>query len=232
MRRALLEPPSRPTLISVSPNRARGEAKMMSHEPTSPKPAPMAAPPTPTMTGTVQCGMACWQSRHSLPESRTPCTVLSRPGPDASRWARRSFRSTPAQNALLPSADRTTAPMVRSSLSSSKVERSSAIIFLLTALTGGRSSRTCATPSSLPIFRVSITEEHIGHLPSVKRLPHDPAMTRIPYLRREELGPEGQQLWDDIVSSRGSSILAADGGLAGPFNAFVTAPGAGQRLSS
>ncbi len=57
-------------------------------------------------------------------------------------------------------------------------------------------------------------------------------MTRIPYLRREELGPEGQQLWDDIVSSRGSSILAADGGLAGPFNAFVTAPGAGQRLSS
>src|ERR1700753_3879705 len=57
-------------------------------------------------------------------------------------------------------------------------------------------------------------------------------MTRIPYLRREELGPEGQQLWDAIGSSRGSSILAADGGLAGPFNAFVTAPGAGQRLSS
>lgn len=57
-------------------------------------------------------------------------------------------------------------------------------------------------------------------------------MTRIPYVRREELGPDGQQLWDSIVESRGSSILAADGGLAGPFNAFVTAPGAGQRLSS
>lgn len=57
-------------------------------------------------------------------------------------------------------------------------------------------------------------------------------MTRIPYVRREELGPDGQQLWDSIVESRGSAILAADGGLAGPFNAFVTAPGAGQRLSS
>ena len=49
-------------------------------------------------------------------------------------------------------------------------------------------------------------------------------MTRIPYVRREELGPEGQQLWDSIVNGRG--------GLAGPFNAFVTAPGAGRRLSS
>jgi 4-carboxymuconolactone decarboxylase len=57
-------------------------------------------------------------------------------------------------------------------------------------------------------------------------------MTRIPYVRREELGPEGQGLWDSIVNSRGSSVVTADGGLAGPFNAFVTAPGAGQRLSS
>ena len=51
-------------------------------------------------------------------------------------------------------------------------------------------------------------------------------------MRREELGPEGQQLWDSIVSSRGGSVVTADGGLAGPFNAFVTAPDAGQRLSS
>jgi 4-carboxymuconolactone decarboxylase len=57
-------------------------------------------------------------------------------------------------------------------------------------------------------------------------------MTRIPYVRREELGPDGQQLWDSIVTSRGSSVVTADGGLSGPFNAFVTAPGAGQRLSS
>jgi 4-carboxymuconolactone decarboxylase len=57
-------------------------------------------------------------------------------------------------------------------------------------------------------------------------------MTRIPYVRREELGPEGQQLWDGIVNGRGDLVITADGGLAGPFNAFVTAPGAGRRLSS
>jgi 4-carboxymuconolactone decarboxylase len=57
-------------------------------------------------------------------------------------------------------------------------------------------------------------------------------MTRIPYVRREELGPEGQQLWDSIVGGLGEAVVTADGGLAGPFNAFVTAPGAGRRLSS
>ncbi len=51
-------------------------------------------------------------------------------------------------------------------------------------------------------------------------------------MRREELGPEGQQLWDSIVNGRGDLVVAAGGGLAGPFNAFVTAPGAGRRLSS
>ena len=57
-------------------------------------------------------------------------------------------------------------------------------------------------------------------------------MSRIPYLRREELGPEGQQLWDSIVSTRGSTVVTAEGGLSGPFNAFVTVPGAGRRLSA
>ncbi|HJZ27432.1 MAG TPA: hypothetical protein VJ370_14250, partial [Streptosporangiaceae bacterium] len=57
-------------------------------------------------------------------------------------------------------------------------------------------------------------------------------MTRLPYVRREELGPEGQQLWDSIVNGRGDLLVTAEGGLAGPFNAFVTAPGAGRRLSS
>lgn len=51
-------------------------------------------------------------------------------------------------------------------------------------------------------------------------------------MRREKLGPEGQQLWDSIIGSRGSSVVTADGGLSGPFNAFVTAPGAGARLSA
>ena len=51
-------------------------------------------------------------------------------------------------------------------------------------------------------------------------------------MRRDELGPEGQQLWDRIVSGQGDLVVTADGGLTGPFNAFVTAPGAGRRLSS
>jgi 4-carboxymuconolactone decarboxylase len=58
-------------------------------------------------------------------------------------------------------------------------------------------------------------------------------MTRIPYVRREELGPEGQRLWDGIVEGRGDLVVtAAGGGLAGPFNAFVTAPDVGRRMSS
>ena len=57
-------------------------------------------------------------------------------------------------------------------------------------------------------------------------------MTRIPYVRREELGPEGQQLWDGIVNGREDLVVTPEGGLAGPFNAFVTVPGAGRRLSS
>jgi 4-carboxymuconolactone decarboxylase len=57
-------------------------------------------------------------------------------------------------------------------------------------------------------------------------------MTRIPYARREELGPEGQQLWDSIVNGRGDLVVAGDDGLAGPFNAFVTVPAVGRRMSS
>jgi 4-carboxymuconolactone decarboxylase len=57
-------------------------------------------------------------------------------------------------------------------------------------------------------------------------------MSRIPYLRRDELGPDGQRLWDSIVDGRGDLLVTADGTLAGPFNAFVTAPDAGRRLSA
>ena len=35
------------------------------------------------------------------------------------------------------------------------------------------------------------------------------AMSRIPYLRREELGPEGQQLWDAIVDGRSDLVVTA-----------------------
>ena len=56
-------------------------------------------------------------------------------------------------------------------------------------------------------------------------------MSRLPTSRRDDLAPDGQQLWDAIVSGRGAQLVTAEGGLAGPFNAFVTAPEVGQRLS-
>jgi 4-carboxymuconolactone decarboxylase len=57
-------------------------------------------------------------------------------------------------------------------------------------------------------------------------------MTRIPDLRYDDLGAEAQQVWDGIVGSRGSELVNASGGLVGPFNAFVHAPGVGRRLGS
>ena len=46
------------------------------------------------------------------------------------------------------------------------------------------------------------------------------------------LGPKASSCGDSIVDSLGDLLVTADGGLAGPFNAFVTAPGAGRRLPS
>ena len=57
-------------------------------------------------------------------------------------------------------------------------------------------------------------------------------MSRLPYLSRDELGTEGQHVWDLIVGTRGGQLINPDGGLAGPFNAFVHAPDVGQQLTS
>jgi 4-carboxymuconolactone decarboxylase len=57
-------------------------------------------------------------------------------------------------------------------------------------------------------------------------------MSKLPPLRRDELSPDGQELWDSIVEGRGKQLVTADGGLAGPFNAFVHAPEVGWRMSS
>ncbi len=57
-------------------------------------------------------------------------------------------------------------------------------------------------------------------------------MTRLPYLHRDELDAEGQRTWDTIVGTRGSQLITSEGGLAGPFNAFIHAPHVGQHLTS
>jgi 4-carboxymuconolactone decarboxylase len=57
-------------------------------------------------------------------------------------------------------------------------------------------------------------------------------MSRLPFVRYDDLNADGQQVWDGILGSRGSQLVNAEGGLSGPFNAFVTAPDVGRRLSS
>lgn len=60
----------------------------------------------------------------------------------------------------------------------------------------------------------------------------EPRGSRLPYLRYEELDARGQQVWDSVVGSRGGELVSAEGGLIGPFNAFVHAPGIGKHLSA
>ena len=56
--------------------------------------------------------------------------------------------------------------------------------------------------------------------------------SRLPYLRYDDLDPAQRSVWDAIVGSRGADLVNSEGGLIGPFNAFVHAPGVGRRLAS
>ena len=51
-------------------------------------------------------------------------------------------------------------------------------------------------------------------------------------MRRDDLDEAGRQVWDGVVGSRPADLVGENGGLIGPFNAFVHAPGVGRRLSS
>jgi 4-carboxymuconolactone decarboxylase len=57
-------------------------------------------------------------------------------------------------------------------------------------------------------------------------------MTRLPYLRRDELDDAALAVWDALVGTRGRDVVNDEGGLVGPFNAWVHAPGAGARLAA
>ena len=59
-----------------------------------------------------------------------------------------------------------------------------------------------------------------------------PGMTRLRYLRYDDLDDAGQSVWDGVVGTRGSELVNDSGGLVGPFNAFVHAPGIGRHLSA
>jgi 4-carboxymuconolactone decarboxylase len=55
---------------------------------------------------------------------------------------------------------------------------------------------------------------------------------RLSYLRYNELDARGQEVWDGVAGSRGGELVNAEGGLIGPFNAFVHAPGVGKHMSA
>jgi 4-carboxymuconolactone decarboxylase len=55
--------------------------------------------------------------------------------------------------------------------------------------------------------------------------------SRLPYLRYDDLDARGREVWDGVTGSRGGELVNDEGGLIGPFNAFVHAPGVGRHLS-
>src|SRR4029077_16102561 len=57
-------------------------------------------------------------------------------------------------------------------------------------------------------------------------------MNRLPYLQRDDLDDGALALWDEVTRSRGRQVLNDDGGLVGPFNAWLHAPGVGSRLTA
>ena len=57
-------------------------------------------------------------------------------------------------------------------------------------------------------------------------------MSRLRDLRRDQLDPAGQEVWDQVVGTRGGQLVTAAGALVGPFNAFVQAPDVGRHLSA
>jgi len=59
---------------------------------------------------------------------------------------------------------------------------------------------------------------------------HNPI--RLPYLRYDELDERGREVWDGVTGSRDGELVNAEGGLVGPFNAFVHAPGVGRHMSA
>lgn len=56
-------------------------------------------------------------------------------------------------------------------------------------------------------------------------------MSRIPYLRRDDLDQHAAELWDVLLETRGPNLVNGEGGLMGPFNPWLHAPAPGARLA-
>ena len=56
-------------------------------------------------------------------------------------------------------------------------------------------------------------------------------MSRLPYLPKDSVDERGKALWDSLAATRGAGLVNAEGGLIGPFNAWVTAPEVGTRVA-
>ena len=57
------------------------------------------------------------------------------------------------------------------------------------------------------------------------------AGSRLPYLQRDDLDEAGLAVWDNLLSTRGPSIVNNIGGLVGPFNALIHAPRVGAAVT-
>jgi len=56
-------------------------------------------------------------------------------------------------------------------------------------------------------------------------------MSRLPYRQQDDLDGPGRELWDSLVATRGATLVNPEGGLFGPFNAWLHAPEVGRRLA-
>ena len=65
----------------------------------------------------------------------------------------------------------------------------------------------------------------------VRAADEDVWMSRLPPFRRDDLDDEARSLFDRIEETRGTGVVGPEGGLIGPFNAWLAAPDIGAKLA-